>query len=48
MENLTHLRDDYATIEDIFDNGLHEFVIDYLASMRQLAGQIALDYRFRG
>lgn len=67
MENLTHLRDDYAmevpsltlsetlhydmqkrSIEDIFDNGLHEFVLDYLAQMRRLAAQIELDYRFQG
>lgn len=67
MENLTHLRDDYAmevpsltmaenlhydmqkrTIEDIFENGLHEFVLDYLGQMRRLSGQIELDYRFQG
>ncbi len=36
------------TIEGIFDNGLHEFVLSYLDTMRRLAAQIEIDYRFRG
>ena len=36
------------SIESIFENGLHEFVLDYLEKMRRLAEQVAIDYRFQG
>ena len=35
-----------TTITDIFDYGLHQYIIDFLASNRQIAQAIAADYRF--
>ncbi|KIT17376.1 alpha-E domain-containing protein [Jannaschia aquimarina] len=35
-----------ATIESIFDEGLHEFLQDFLSRNAALAGQIETDYRF--
>ncbi len=40
------LRD--ATIEDIFDEGLHEFITGFLSDIAELGGQIEQDYRFYG
>ncbi|WP_374406131.1 alpha-E domain-containing protein [Pelagerythrobacter sp.] len=34
------------TIEDIFDMGLHEFLLEFLSANRAIAGSIAEDYRF--
>jgi uncharacterized alpha-E superfamily protein len=34
------------TIEEIFESGLHEFVVEFLELNRRLAGQIEIDYRF--
>jgi uncharacterized alpha-E superfamily protein len=36
------------TIEAIFDRGLHQFVLDFIASNRAIADAIAEDYRFTG
>lgn len=33
-------------IEDIFDRGLHEFLVDFIADNRAIANAIAEDYRF--
>ncbi|MCR6672099.1 alpha-E domain-containing protein [Devosia ginsengisoli] len=41
---LTKLRS--ATIADIFEEGLHEFLTEFLRSNAALADQIAVDYRF--
>jgi uncharacterized alpha-E superfamily protein len=35
-----------ATIEGIFEGGLHEFIINFLAGTRQIGEAIAADYRF--
>ncbi|MEM7487980.1 MAG: alpha-E domain-containing protein [Pseudomonadota bacterium] len=35
-----------ATIEGIFDEGLHEFLQDFLGRNTSLAGQVETDYRF--
>ena len=35
------------TIETIFENGLHEFIVAFLAQNSALAQQIEIDYRFR-
>jgi uncharacterized alpha-E superfamily protein len=35
-------------IEDIFENGLHEFVGNFLIDNSALAMQIGHDYRFQG
>jgi uncharacterized alpha-E superfamily protein len=35
-------------IDDIFDMGLHEFIVDLIDGNAQLANQIAQDYRFDG
>ena len=45
-ELLERLNDN--TIDDIFDNGLHEFILEFIASNEALAGQIEQDYRFYG
>lgn len=34
------------TIEDIFDQGLHEFITDFIGQNNQIASAIAEDYRF--
>ena len=34
--------------ETIFEAGLHEFIVDFLADIAALAGQIERDYRFTG
>ena len=34
------------TIEDIFDQGLHQFLLEFIAGNQALAGAIAEDYRF--
>ena len=36
------------TVESIFEQGLHQFIQQFLAGNQQLAGSIALDYRFTG
>ncbi|HTM96407.1 MAG TPA: alpha-E domain-containing protein [Croceibacterium sp.] len=36
------------TIQAIFDRGLHQFVLEFIASNRAIADAIALDYRFTG
>ena len=41
-----NLRDN--TIEMIFERGLHDFLIDFLANIAALAAQIEADYRFYG
>lgn len=33
-------------VEDIFDKGLHQFLLEFIADNRSLAGAIASDYRF--
>ena len=35
-----------TSIADIFDFGLHEFIIDFIARNRRIAEAIAADYRF--
>jgi len=35
-----------ATIEGIFDSGLHEFLVGFIAGNQAIADAIALDYRF--
>ncbi|WP_120078003.1 alpha-E domain-containing protein [Aurantiacibacter odishensis] len=34
------------TVEDIFDQGLHQFLLEFIAGNQALAGAIAEDYRF--
>ncbi len=34
------------SVDDIFDQGLHQFVLEFIADNRALAGAIASDYRF--
>jgi uncharacterized alpha-E superfamily protein len=34
--------------ETIFEAGLHEFIVDFLADIAALAAQIERDYRFTG
>ncbi len=34
------------TVEDIFDQGLHQFLLEFIAGNQALAGAIADDYRF--
>ena len=53
MENDAHARMREADmrladrrIEQIFDQGLHEFLLDFIAGNQALAGAIAQDYRF--
>lgn len=36
------------TIEAIFERGLHDFLVDFLADIARLAAQIETDYRFYG
>ena len=36
------------TVEDVFDQGLHEFLQEFIAANQALAGAIAQDYRFVG
>lgn len=40
------LRLNNKTIQDIFDQGLHQFLIEFISSNQALAGAIAEDYRF--
>lgn len=35
-----------TSIEDIFDRGLHEFLVDFISGNRAIANAIAEDYRF--
>lgn len=35
-----------ATIEDVFEDGLHEFLAEFLMTLGQLGSQIEADYRF--
>ncbi len=35
-----------TSIDDIFDRGLHEFLVDFISSNRAIANAIAEDYRF--
>lgn len=37
-----------SSTDGIFEAGLHEFIVDYLADIANLAGQIERDYRFYG
>lgn len=37
-----------ATIESVFDEGLHEFITDLLSDTARLGAQIEQDYRFHG
>ncbi|GAA5067632.1 alpha-E domain-containing protein [Roseibacterium beibuensis] len=37
-----------ATIEHVFEDGLHEFLTDFLTDVARLGGQIEQDYRFLG
>jgi uncharacterized alpha-E superfamily protein len=39
---------DTMTIERVFEDGLHEFITDFLTDMARLGGQIERDYRFLG
>jgi len=53
MESHHVLRDAEAklsqtTIEEIIDQGLHEFIQDYIDGIHQLGDTIAADYRFTG
>jgi len=43
LARLTH-----NTIERVFDDGLHEFITDFLTDIAQLGQQIETDYRFLG
>ena len=36
------------TVDDIFDQGLHQFIQEFLSGNQKLAGAIAQDYRFLG
>ena len=36
----------WGSIEEIFDNGLHEFIGGFLARNQAIAAQIQRDYRF--
>lgn len=38
----------HNTIERVFDDGLHEFITDFLTDIAQLGHQIETDYRFLG
>ena len=40
----SRLRD--GGIDHIFDNGLHEFIVDFIARNQAIAGQVQRDYRF--
>jgi uncharacterized alpha-E superfamily protein len=40
------LRLNDKTVEDIFEQGLHQFLIEFIAGNQLLAGAIAQDYRF--
>ncbi|MEM8629723.1 MAG: alpha-E domain-containing protein [Pseudomonadota bacterium] len=37
-----------STIDQVFDRGLHEFILDFLSDAASLSQQIATDYRFTG
>jgi uncharacterized alpha-E superfamily protein len=39
---------DTMTIERVFEDGLHEFITDFLTDIARLGGQIERDYRFLG
>jgi uncharacterized alpha-E superfamily protein len=39
---------DTMTIERVFEDGLHEFITDFLTDIARLGGQIEKDYRFLG
>jgi len=43
LARLTH-----NTIERVFDDGLHEFITDFLTDIARLGQQIETDYRFLG
>jgi len=36
----------HLTVDEIFDQGLHEFLVDFLARNASIARAIAQDYRF--
>ncbi|MEL1250886.1 alpha-E domain-containing protein [Aurantiacibacter gilvus] len=40
------LRLNDKTVEDIFEQGLHQFLLEFIADNQRLAGAIAQDYRF--
>ena len=40
------LRLNGRTVEDVFEQGLHEFLIQFIAGNQELAGAISTDYRF--
>ncbi len=37
-----------TTVENVFEDGLHEFITDFLADISRLGAQIEQDYRFLG
>ncbi|QBX99728.1 alpha-E domain-containing protein [Rhodophyticola sp. CCM32] len=37
-----------TTIEQVFDEGLHEYIVDFLRDLGQLGAQVNSDYRFLG
>ncbi|MGY6552231.1 MAG: alpha-E domain-containing protein [Erythrobacter sp.] len=40
-------RINHLTVDEIFDQGLHEFLVDFMASNVAIASAISSDYRFR-
>lgn len=44
LDRLLHV----STIERVFDDGLHEFLTDFLGTLGQLGREIEVDYRFHG
>lgn len=38
----------HGTIDDVFEDGLHEFLMKFLADLADLGAQIEQDYRFQG
>ncbi len=46
MANACYLALTSRTIDDIFDTGLHEYIVDFIAANLALGAQIERDYRF--
>jgi len=42
----TYMRLSNKTVDDVFDQGLHEFLIDFIVRNNEIAAAIAEDYRF--
>ena len=38
----------HGTIDRVFEDGLHEFITDFLSDVAKLGHQIETDYRFLG